>query len=159
MAHHKKIGGGGIIISSLIIASILMIIPLPEQFRLFRPEFVALTFIYWTMAVPHRMGLSFAWIVGLLMDVMMGGVLGVLAFGYTLLVYLVLKFHLQLRQYPLWQQALIIFVLILLLQLLLIVTSSHNAGWNFWLPAISSTVIWPILYSVLRRVRRGFNVS
>lgn len=159
MATHDKSQGGGVIAITLMIASILMVIPLPDQIRFFRPEFVAITLIYWTMALPHRIGISYAWIVGLLMDIMLGGVLGVLAFGYSLLVYLVLKFHLQLRQYPLWQQALIVFVLILIIQLLFIVTLLHTVEWGFWLPAMTSTVMWPIMYMFLRGIRRGFSVN
>lgn len=159
MIANKTGHGSGMIMLSIIIAALLMIIPLPEQIRLFRPEFVAMTLIYWTMALPHRMGLSFAWCVGLLMDVVLGGALGLLAFSYALIVYLILQFHLQIRQYPLWQQAFSIFVLILLIQLLFIVVSSHTAGWSFWLPAISSTLVWPIMYGVLRRVRRTFHVN
>jgi len=158
MAANKTSQGGGVIIVSIIVAALLTLIPLPDQVRLFRPEFVGIVLIYWTMAVPHHIGISFAWGVGLLMDVMLGGALGLLAFSYALIVYFVLQFHLQIRQYPMWQQALSVFTLVLLLQLLFVITESHGAGWAFWLPAISSMLIWPVMYSVLRSVRRTFHV-
>ena len=128
--------GGGVIIMTIIVAALLTLVPLPDSARYFRPEFVALTLIYWTMAVPRRVGISFSWSIGLLMDVLLGGALGLLAFSYALIVYLVLQFHLQLRQYPMWQQALIIFSLILLLQILFVFTASYSIGWSFWMPAI-----------------------
>jgi len=92
------------------------------------------------------------------MDVLLGGALGLLAFSYALIVYLVLQFHLQLRQYPMWQQALIIFSLILLLQILFVFTASYSMGWSFWMPAIISMLIWPVIYRLLRGVRRTFHV-
>jgi len=158
MATNKTSQGGGVIIISIIVAALLTLVPLPDSVRMFRPEFVALALIYWTMAAPHHIGISFAWSVGLLMDVMLGGALGLLAFAYALIVYLVLQFHLQIRQYPMWQQALSVFSLVLLLQLLFVIVESHTAGWSFWLPAISSMLIWPVIYSVLRSVRRTFHV-
>ncbi|MDC9724362.1 MAG: rod shape-determining protein MreD [Gammaproteobacteria bacterium] len=154
----KSSYGGGVIITTLIIAALLTLLPLPDYVRVFRPEFVGLTLIYWALAVPQRVGISFAWSIGLLMDVMLGGALGLLAFTYSLLVYLVLQFHLQLRQYPMWQQALSVFSLILLLQILFVFASSHSAGWTFWMPAIMSMLIWPLVYHLLRGVRRTFHV-
>ncbi|NOQ94876.1 MAG: rod shape-determining protein MreD [Methylophaga sp.] len=154
----KSSNGGGVIITTIIIAALLTLVPLPDSARLFRPEFVGITLIYWALAAPQRVGISFAWSMGLLMDVMLGGVLGLLAFSYSLLVYLVLQFHLQLRQYPMWQQALSVFSLILLLQILLVFVASHSAGWTFWMPAIMSMLIWPVVYHILRGVRRTFHV-
>ncbi|RKZ88123.1 MAG: rod shape-determining protein MreD [Gammaproteobacteria bacterium] len=158
MAENQK-SHGGIIIFTIVFAMLLMLLPLPDSLRFFRPEWVLITLIYWAMAVPRLVGVGFAWVVGLLMDVMMGGAMGVLAFSYTLVIYLVLQFHLQLRQYPLWQQALSILSLVLLVDIVTVLVSPTMAGWHVWLPAVSSTVLWPVMYSLLRTVRRTFNVS
>ncbi len=158
MAENQK-SHGGIIIFTIVFAMLLMLLPLPDSLRFFRPEWVLITLIYWAMAVPRLVGVGFAWVVGLLMDVMMGGAMGVLAFSYTLVIYLVLQFHLQLRQYPLWQQALSILSLVLLVDIVTVLVSPTMAGWHVWLPAVSSTVLWTVMYSLLRTVRRTFNVS
>jgi len=158
MATSKTSQGGGIIILSIAMAALLTLIPLPDTLRYYRPEFVGITLIYWTMAVPHRSGISFAWTIGLLMDVMLGGSLGLLAFSYALIVYFVLQFHLQIRQHPMWQQTLLVFSLILLVQTLFMLAESNNVGWRFCLPAITSMLLWPIIYRVLRSVRRTFHV-
>lgn len=110
MTSNKTASGMGIIVITIVIAMILMLLPLPEQFRLFRPEFVLMALMYWVMALPRRVSVGFAWVVGVLMDVLMGGTLGVTAFSYAFVVFLTARFHLQLRQYPVWQQALIIFL-------------------------------------------------
>jgi len=150
--------GGSIIILSIIVSCLLMLIPLADPLRFLRPEFVMLTLIYWAMALPNRVNIGLAWLVGLLMDVMLGGSLGILAFAYAFIIYLVLSFHLQLRRYPLWQQAAIVFSLILLLKIILILAAAHSADWHFWWPATVSMLVWPIIYAVLRGLRRHFHV-
>ncbi len=148
-----------ILFITIIIAMILVIVPIPDSLRLFRPEWVLMTLLYWAMALPERVGIGFAWVVGLLMDMMLGGTLGILAFSYALVTYLVLNFHLQLRQYPLWQQALIVMSLVLLVNIIKVMLSPAVASWYVWAPAVVSTLIWPIVYAVLRKIRRVFGVS
>ncbi len=143
---------------TIAVSMILMIVPLPDAIRPFRPEWVLMTLLYWAMALPERVGIGFAWVVGLLMDVMLGGALGILAFSYALVIYLILNFHLQLRQYPLWQQALIVMSLALLVSIIKVIFSPVVASWAIWGPALTSTLIWPFIYAVLRKIRRVFGV-
>jgi len=158
MAIIDKPQGGFIIVMSVLLAMIFMLMPLPEGLRYFRPEWVLLTLMYWAMALPRRVGVGYAWLVGLFMDVLLGGTLGILAFAYALVIYLILHFHLQLRQFPLWQQALSLMSLILLVHVITVVMTTKITGWHAWLPAIISTVLWPIIYIFLRGVRRTFHV-
>ncbi len=159
MAKVDQSQGGIIIIITLVLAMVLMLIPLPDSLRFLRPEWVLLTLMYWAMALPRRVGVGYAWLVGLFMDVLMGGILGILAFSYALVVYLVLHFHLQLRQFPLWQQALSLMSLILLVHVMTVLMTPIMTGWHAWLPAVVSTLLWPIIYVFLRAVRRTFHVS
>jgi len=158
MALVDKPQGGLIIVMSVLLAMILMLMPLPDSFRFFRPEWVLLTLMYWAMALPRRVGVGYAWLVGLFMDVLFGGTLGILAFAYALVIYLVLHFHLQLRQFPLWQQALSLMSLILLVHVVTVVMTTRVTGWHAWLPAMISTLLWPVIYIFLRGVRRTFHV-
>jgi rod shape-determining protein MreD len=158
MAIVDKPQGGLIIVMSVLLAMILMLMPLPDSFRFFRPEWVVLTLMYWAMALPRRVGVGYAWLVGLFMDVLFGGTLGILAFAYALVIYLVLHFHLQLRQFPLWQQALSLMSLILLVHVVTVVVMTRVTGWHAWLPAMVSTLLWPVIYIFLRGVRRTFHV-
>lgn len=158
MASIDQPQGGIIIVMSVLLAMILMLMPLPDSIQYLRPEWVLLTLMYWAMALPHRVGIGYAWLVGLFMDLLMGGVLGILAFAYALVIYLVLHFHLQLRQFPLWQQALSLMSLILLVHVVTVVMTTKVTGWQAWLPAVISTVLWPLIYMFLRGVRRTFHV-
>ncbi len=158
MATSKQSQGGGMIVLTIIVSLVLMMIPMPAAMLYFRPEFVLLTLIYWAMATPQRLGIGMAWFTGLLMDVLMGGGLGIMAFAYALVIYLVLQFHLQLRQYPVWQQGLYIFSFVLLLHIILVLASPRLINWSFWYPALSSMLIWPVIFRILKKLRRTFHV-
>ncbi|WP_438970868.1 rod shape-determining protein MreD [Methylophaga sp.] len=159
MATTAESRNGFVIVVTLIIAMLFMLVPMPDVVRYFRPEWVVLTLIYWAMALPHRVSIGIGWFVGLLMDVMMGGALGIMAFSYAFAVYLIARFHLQLRQYPLWQQALTIFSVMVMVHLISVVTSKVESNWLVWMPVLTSTLLWPVMFAVLRKIRRTFQVS
>ncbi len=149
----------GIIIITLAIAMILMIVPIPDQVKLFRPEFVLMVLIYWAISLPHKVSIGSAWIAGVLMDSLIVGPLGIMAFSYTLVIFFTSHFHLRIRQYPVWQQALTISTLVLAVHIIATAVSPQAINWHISLPAVSSMLIWPINYALLRNIRRFFNVG
>ena len=151
--------GMGVIIITIVFAMLLMMLPISDHFRPFRPEFVLMVLIYWVMALPCRVGVGSAWIVGVLMDALMGVTLGISALSYALVIFFTARFYLQLRQYPTWQQALIISMLVLVVHIVAMVMSSQTRHLYFWLPVLSSMMIWPINYALLRNIRRYFHVK
>lgn len=159
MATTAESRNGLVIVITLVIAMLLMLLPLPDIARYFRPEWVVLTLVYWAMALPYRVSIGVGWLVGLLMDVMMGGTLGIMAFSYAFAVYLIARFHLQLRQYPMWQQALTILSVVVVVHLISVVTSKAESTWLIWMPVLTSTLLWPVMFAVLRKIRRTFQVS
>ena len=163
MAQQTRAQGTSIIILTFIAAMVLTVIPMPEWMALFRPEWVALTLLYWCIALPLRVGVGSAFILGLLMDVLKGALLGQHALALAIIAFLANKVHQQIRVYPVWQQALSIMALIILYMMLvlwingIIDYKTHN--WLYWLPAISSTLLWPWVYIILRDLRRHFGVK
>lgn len=154
--------GGSIIFLSLVVALLLTTLPLPEQMRLLRPDWVLLVLIYWSMALPHRIGVGIGWFMGLLNDVLTGMLLGQHALAYSLVIYLTLKLHQRLRLYPLWQQALSILVLLTLGQLLLLWINGMIGrpihSWLYWMPSVLGALLWPLIFVLLRGLRRAFRV-
>ena len=65
-----------IIVVTLCIAMLLMILPMPEWARPFRPQWVTLTLIYWAIALPHRVGVGSGFLAGIALDVLTGTLLG-----------------------------------------------------------------------------------
>jgi len=147
---------------SFLLALILTIMPLPDWATSIRPEWVALTLVYWCIALPQRVGVGTAWTLGLCLDILKGGILGQHALALTIIIFLVLKIHRQIRVYPLWQQALSIGALILLNQMLVLwvngIIGLESMGWTYWLPSISSAILWPWMFLILRDIRRNFGV-
>ncbi|MDP2388977.1 MAG: rod shape-determining protein MreD, partial [Acidobacteriota bacterium] len=71
----------GAVAISLVVAFALTSVPLPEWAHPWRPAWVAIVVIYWCLAIPERIGVLFAWSMGLLLDVMHGAILGQHALG------------------------------------------------------------------------------
>ena len=149
--------GFGRIILTLALAMCLRIAPWPDALAAFNPDWVLLTLIYWSLAAPERVGIFHAWTFGLLTDVLTGRLLGQYALAYSLVIYICLKLHKRLRQFPLLQQGLFIFFCLLLSQLLLFLIKNfqHPAQLHasFWLPVFTGTASWPLVYTTLRFVR------
>ncbi len=92
-----------IISLSFLVGMILLILPLPAWASWWRPSWVFLILVYWMLAMPYRVGVGAAWLVGLIVDLLLGTPLGMHAFVFTLLGYFVLKFNPQLRNFPMCQ--------------------------------------------------------
>lgn len=142
---------------TIVLAMCLRIMPWSNTLELFNPDWVLLTLIYWSLALPERFGIFHAWTIGLLTDVLTGQLFGQHALAYSLVIYTCLKLHKRLRQYTLVQQVLFIFSTLLLSQLLFffIKNLQHPIQLNtdFWLPVLTGTVCWPLVYRTLQYVR------
>jgi rod shape-determining protein MreD len=145
------------VILTLVFAMCLRIAPWPGEMAPFNPDWVLLVLIYWSLAIPDRVGIFHAWIFGLLTDVLTGRLLGQYALAYSLVIYICIKLHKRLRQFPILQQGLFVFFCLLLSQLLFffIKNLQHPAQLHasFWLPVFTGTLCWPLVYGVLRFVR------
>ncbi len=148
---------------TIIGAFMLAIMPLPDWAVEFRPEWVTLVLIYWAMAVPARIGVTVAWFTGLLLDVSYGTLMGQHAIGMVLVIYVIHIQHQRLRVASLMQQAIVIFFLLLIKQLLSLwvdgMLGHAPDSWLYFMPTITSTLLWPWTYLILRDLRRKFSVE
>lgn len=147
---------------SFVAAYTLAVLPLPQWLLWGRPEWVALTLIYWAIALPHRVGMVTGLLLGVGLDVLEGAVLGQNAFALVVVALLSLTLYQRLRVYSLWQQASVVFVLIGINQLICQwVQNLEGAGAGsllFLLPAFSSALLWPVVLHTLRGLRRYYRV-
>lgn len=155
--------GDPVIIASFVVALILTVLPMPAWLDPLRPEWVALVLIYWCMALPNRIGVGFAWTVGLLLDVLRGGLLGQHALSLAIVAYITLQLYQRLRIFPPLQQAVTVVVLITLHLMLQIwikgISGQAVQSWTFMIPALSSMLLWPLVFVSLRSLRRRFKIS
>jgi rod shape-determining protein MreD len=159
LTHHQ---GGWIITLTFVVALMLTILPLPDWAQTLRPQWMALALIYWCIALPDRVGVVIGWMIGLITDVASGALMGQNAIAFALLAYLAIKLHLRMRLFPLWQQAMSIMILIALFQMITLwirgTIGQSPPSWSYWYPSLTSMLLWPVVFMVLRGVRRQFNV-
>lgn len=142
---------------SVAVAAVLTLIALPESIRVLRPFWLALVLIYWVLEAPERVGLGFAFALGLLQDVLVGTLLGEHAFRLAIIAFIVLRFRSRMRFFPMWQQALAVGALLLndriVVVLLRAVAGEFSIDWQYWLAPLMAAAVWPWLFLFLDDLR------
>lgn len=155
--------GYGVILLTFFVACVLAVMPLPQWLLWGRPEWLALALIYWTIALPQRVGLTTALVLGIVLDVLEGAVLGQNAFSLTVVALLSLILYQRVRLYNVGQQAAVVFILVginqLICQWVQNLQGVGAASLLFLLPAVSSALLWPVVLHILRALRRHYEVS
>lgn len=160
---NQQAQGYWVILVSFFVAYVLAVLPMPLWLQWARPEWVALTLIYWAIALPHRVGILTGLVLGVGLDALEGAALGQNAFALVVVALLCLTLYQRLRVFSLWQQAGTVFVLIGINQLVCQwVQNLEGVGARsllFLLPAVSSALLWPLVLHLLRQVRRHYMVA
>ena len=149
------------VIVTIVLALMLTVVPLPDAAEPFRPDWIALTLIYWAMMLPRTWSVGSAWFVGLLLDVAQGTILGQHALALCIIVFITVRFHLLMRVFPMQQLTATIFALLALYQFVLFwingVAGIDVASVYYWAPVITGTILWPVVTMLLSgmRVQRG----
>ncbi|HRL93685.1 MAG: rod shape-determining protein MreD [Pseudomonas sp.] len=148
---------------SFALALLLSVAPMPAFMETGRPLWLALFLTAWTLALPHRVGMTTAWVLGLAADVLYGTLLGQNALILTFITFLVLSLHQRLRMFPMWQQSLVLLVVFGLAQLVQLwlnaLTGNRPPTLLFILPALVSALLWPWVYTALRIIRQRLGVN
>jgi len=154
--------GSWVLFLSYLVAYVLAMLPLPEWAGWVRPEWVALVLIYWTIALPHRVGVGTALLLGLGLDVMEGAPLGQNALALLVLAVVCLTLYQRIRFFNMGQQAAVVFLLVGVHQLICQwVQALQGLGVGtlaFLLPALTSALLWPVVFILLRSLRRRHGV-
>lgn len=155
--------GYWVILATFVLAYIFAVTPLPGWLAGARPEWLALTLVYWVIAVPHRVGVLTGLILGVLLDILEGAVLGQNALSLAVLAFLSATLYQRMRVYNLWQQAAMVFLLIginqLICQWIQNLQGVTVQSLLFLLPAFTSALVWPVILHVLRALRRYYRVT
>ena len=136
---------------TLIIALLLNFLPTAHWPGI--PDWVALVLCFWSVREFRRIGMGWAFILGLLMDVADGSVLGQHCFSYVILAFLTASLSRRLLWFPLTQQALHVLPLLLLTQvtqaMMRLVVGADFPGWGYFLSPFVSSLLWVPLTFIL----------
>jgi rod shape-determining protein MreD len=110
------------------------------------PDWVALVLCFWCIRESRRVGMGWAFILGLSMDVADGAVLGQHCFAYVLLAYAAAALARRILWFPLAQQALQVLPLLLgaqLVQLLMrLIVGGDFPGWGYLIGPFLAALLW-----------------
>ncbi|MGL5285061.1 MAG: rod shape-determining protein MreD [Aeromonas sp.] len=148
---------------TILLALSLSILPLPIQLAPFRPDWLSMVLLYWALALPHRVNVGSAWGAGLLLDVLLGSTLGVRAMAMGITVYLAAFQFQKIRNFSVWQQALIVGALTFVGKATVFwaehLFTRANLNFVYFWSTLSTMFLWPWVFLVLRQLRRRFNIK
>lgn len=152
-----------VIYSSFLIALIGAIYPLPLFLNAFRPDWMVLVIFYWVLALPHRVSIVHAFVLGFLQDLLLGSTLGTHALIFSLLAYFVSIGYQRIRYFTLVQTTLLagVFTLFTKLSLYWLASSLQDIVLHkhyFW-SIFTSMLVWPWFFFFMRYIRHRFKVS
>jgi len=146
-----------------LLAVLLSIYPVPPWLMPARPDWMALFAIYWITRAPAHFGMGLAWLAGLLLDGMSGGLLGPRALELAVVAYAALVLRQRMLHYTLAQQVALVWALCAAGQLLY--SWAQGLGghgtpslWSL-MGSLTSAFCWPILAisSSHRRIVGGWD--
>ena len=148
---------------SFVLAFLLQLMPLPQFLLPLKPFWVGLVLIYWAIETPERVGLGFAFLLGIVGDALSGELLGEQALRLLVLTFIVLRFRARLRFFPVWQQALAVLALLFNDRIVVVMVRGFSGApippSSFWIAPLIGMLAWPfvfLLFDDLRmRLRRG----
>ncbi len=141
----------------MLAAAALTVAPLPTWLEAWRPPWVALVLVYWCLMWPRYFGVGSAWLVGLLLDVLHGTLLGQHALALSVVAYLVLRFHLQMRIFPLWQLTMTVFALLAVNAFIVLwvdgLAGQGRLSLARWAPVVTGVILWAPVMAIMDRIR------
>jgi len=147
-----------LLVVSATLALLLQLLALPDWMRSSRPYWVPMVLSYFALTQPGGALLVISVLAGLGLDVAFGTALGQHALANVVVVYLIARlrtlfvlldtWQVMFALAPLW--ALYVFVLFWLDGL----TSRSADPTLRWMPIIATTLIWPLVYNLLKGIQR-----
>lgn len=145
------------LVLAVLFAYLLTLLPLPGPLIYGKPFWLGLLVIWLTLERPHSGSLGFAFVLGLGADVLLGTWFGEHAFRLVVIAFIVRRFRSRLRFFPLWQQTLAVGALLCNDRIVMLMLRSFESAVvpdaAYWLPALTGTLLWPLLVVVMDDLR------
>jgi len=144
----------------LLFAVILNILPLPNIIDSCRPPILLLFLIYCALAYPEKINLTYAFISGIILDILLIMPLGYNALCFTVTIYLIMLYYPQIRLQSNWNK--MFSLLLILIPYFLSSTLVNNvlkidySIVDVIISIVLSVIIWPSLFNMLRFIRQKY---
>lgn len=151
-----------VILGTLVVALLLTILPMPHWAVDYRPQWVALALVFWTMTLPQRVGIFWGFGTGVVLDVILGSVIGQHAFSLSVVCFLAVELYQRILPFPPWQQALSVWLLLLMERLLSLwilgATGQPTPSLGYWIPTFVGALLWPWIFMLMGGLRERFGI-
>ena len=145
----------GFIAASIIVSLLLDWLPWQGTWLLLRPDFAALTLLYWCTHKPMRVGIGLSWAVGIFADVADASLFGQHALAYSVLAFGGIVLHRRLQMFDLRQQTIQVFGIFAMTYGVYALLNWQVSGyvvWPYFLGCLTSTLLWMPLSIMLREI-------
>ncbi len=154
----------GLIGLTLVVAWLLSLFPLPADWpswvAFLRPQWTTLLLIFWIIHFPKCIGVIWSFVVGVIVDVMLGVSLGHHALSFSIIGYMAVELEQRMQLFQLWQQTLSVGLLLTVERLLSLwilgASGQPTPTISYWLAPIVGMLVWPwlrlLLLALCRRV-------
>ena len=157
---NKRLNNLVFVWSIMLLTIMMTIMPLPDFFHGIRIEWVSLAIIFFSMMNVSLMGVIAAWTIGLLLDLLQGGLLGENALILSIISYLSYRFRFQVRVYPDWQLMIVILFFLSFGNLISLWIRGFSGRMLFvaeeWLSILIAALIWPIFMRLTEILQNYF---
>lgn len=134
------------VVTTLAAAGLLFQAANSPDLRLFVPRFLELTVCYWVLASPSKLGIMFAFTVGVLINLIEGSYIGSASIGMCLVAYILLNNIFTIRQLDWISQTVVIFLLLgislALQRVVLAFLGVPSDGLRYLIPVVITALIW-----------------
>ncbi len=146
---------------TLLSALLLNLMPLTGWVLVLRPDFVALTLLYWGIHQPRKIGFLPAWLLGLAVDVAEGSLFGQHALAYSVMMFSAIALHRRVAMFGVRHQMLHVLGILLLMQAMVLMVRAaaggEYPGWWYFISSVIGALLWPVtrfLFRIPLRSRR-----
>ena len=147
-----------ILLFTFIIALLLNMLPLPYQFKWLMPNWLVLVLIYWIIFVPELIGVMFTFVLGMVVDLLVGNLLGLTSLCLVPVAFFADRLGRRFRTFNMWQQFLVVIVLVSINHLIRLWFQLYinypTSNINYWLTIPISIIAWPLVCGCLHLFRK-----
>ena len=141
---------------SLIVGLLIDMVPVGRQ--PWMPDVLALVLVFWNVHQPRRVGVGWAFVFGLMIDVHHGALLGQHALAYSLLAFGAVALHRRLLWFSLGAQALHVLLLFVAAAAIAVIVrllvGGMWPGWSLVLAPLLQAALWPVTAALLLAPQR-----